>query len=62
MSLGAILGIITLSAMVLTAFFGLRTPFFKAKIRLRIHKILAIISIILALIHGAYILYNYYLI
>lgn len=55
------LGIITLSLLIITALFGRRTKIIKAKLRLRIHKILAVTTITLALSHGGIVLYNQYM-
>ncbi|MBN2737995.1 MAG: hypothetical protein JXR70_13500 [Spirochaetales bacterium] len=61
MNIGVVLGISTLIFLLITAFLGLRTNFFKAKTRLRVHKICALTTVLLALIHGGYILINWYL-
>jgi hypothetical protein len=51
------LGITTISLLVLTVLFGLRTKIIKAKIRLKIHITLAIITLVVALIHSGIVLY-----
>ncbi len=55
------LGISTVSFLIITALFGRRTKLIKAKLRLRIHKILAVTTIILALSHGGIVLYNQFM-
>ena len=51
------LGIITISCMLITAFLGMRILKIKAKTRLLLHKIMALTTVTLALIHGGIVIY-----
>lgn len=55
------LGITTIALMLITALLGLRSKILAAKLRLRIHKLAAVITILLALFHGSIVFYYNFL-
>ncbi|MBN2532666.1 MAG: hypothetical protein JXB88_07235 [Spirochaetales bacterium] len=52
------IGIITISCLVITVILGLRTNLFPAKIRVKLHITIAIITLVLALIHAGIVIYS----
>jgi len=55
------IGITIVVLLIVTALLGLKSKMIPVKMRVRIHKIIAVIAITLALIHGSIVFYTNYI-
>ena len=51
-------GIATISCLVITVLLGLRTKLLPAKIRVKVHIIFAVITLVLAMIHAGIVIFS----